>query len=52
MSTRMSLRMYLEHFFADIEKMFSDFRSGLERKAFIEDNYRTNCFLTNDEKVF
>lgn len=43
---------YLEHFFAGIEKMFSDFRSGLERKAFIEDNYRTNCFLTNDEKVF
>ncbi|RHQ88520.1 DUF4238 domain-containing protein [Clostridium sp. AF21-20LB] len=38
---------YLEHFFAGIEKMFSDFRSGLERKAFIEDNYRTNCFLTN-----
>lgn len=24
----------------------------MERKAFIEDNYRTNCFLTNDEKVF
>lgn len=43
---------YLEHFFAGIEKMFSDFRSGLERKAFIEDDYRTNCFLTNDEKVF
>lgn len=43
---------YLEHFFAGIEKMFSDFRSGLERKAFIEDNYRTNRFLTNDEKVF
>lgn len=43
---------HLEHFFAGIERMFSDFRSGLERKAFIEDNYRTNCFLTNDEKVF
>ena len=43
---------HLEHFFAGIEKMFSNFRNGVERKAFIEDNYRTNCFLTNDEKVF
>lgn len=43
---------HLEHFFSAVEKMFSDFRSKLERKAFIEENCRTKCFLTNEEKIF
>lgn len=43
---------YLERFFASIEKKFSEYRNSLESKAFIEDNYRTKCFLTKDEKVF
>ena len=43
---------HLEDFFSGIEKMFGEFRSRLERKAFIEDNYRIKCFLTNDEKIF
>lgn len=43
---------HLERFFSVIEKRFSDFRSRIERKAFIEENYRTKCFLTNEEKIF
>lgn len=43
---------YLENYFSSIERMFGEFRNRLEIKAFIEDNYRTKCFLTNDEKVF
>lgn len=43
---------HLENFFSSIEKMFGKFRNRLERKEFIEDNYRTKCFLANDEKVF
>lgn len=43
---------YLENVFSVMEKMFSDYRHGLERKAFVEDNYKTKCFLTNEEKTF
>lgn len=43
---------YLEYFFSVIEKMFGNFRGRLERKAFIEENYRTKCFLANEEKIF
>lgn len=46
------LRNHLEHFFSSVEKMFGEYRRRLENKAFIEDNYRTKCFLANDEKVF
>lgn len=46
------LANHLEHFFAAIEKMFSEYRHELERKAFIEANYKTKCFLTSKEKVF
>lgn len=42
----------LERFFSELEKMFGNYRHELERKAFIEDNYRTKCFLTSEEKVF
>lgn len=43
---------HLEHFFSAIEKKFSNFRDRLERKSFIEENYKTKCFLTNEEKIF
>ena len=46
------LTNHLEHFFACIEKMFSEYRHELEKKAFIESNYKTRCFLTSKEKVF
>ena len=46
------LTNHLEHFFASIEKMFSEYRHELEKKAFIESNYKTRCFLTSKEKVF
>lgn len=46
------LTNYLEHFFAGIEKMFSEYRHELEKKAFIESNYKTKCFLTSKEKIF
>ena len=42
----------LEHFFSSIEKRFGDFRNRLEEKAFLEENYKTKCFLTNEEKIF
>ena len=32
--------------------MFGNFRYELERKVYIEDNYKTKCFLANKEKVF
>lgn len=43
---------YLEHCFAMLEKSFSVYRSKLECKAFIEDNYKTRCFLKREEKEF
>lgn len=42
----------LEHFFSAMERMFGAYRQELEQKAFIEDNYKTKCFLTGKEKVF
>lgn len=32
--------------------MFSEYRTRLEKKAFIIENYRTKCFLAHDEKIF
>lgn len=43
---------YLETWFSKMEEKFGEFRSKLERKVFIEDNYKTKCFLTNEEKIF
>lgn len=43
---------YLEHFFSIIENMFCKYRCELENKAFLEENYKTKCFLTNEEKAF
>mgnify|MGYP002522808164 CR=1 FL=1 len=43
---------HLEDFFLIIEKMFGNYRRELENKAFLEENYKTKCFLTNEEKAF
>ena len=43
---------YLEHLFLIIEKMFGNYRRELENKASLEENYKTKCFLTNEEKAF
>lgn len=48
----MVLVNHLEHFFSSMEKMFSEYRDKLERKAFLEENYKTKCFLTSEEKEF
>ncbi|MBD5536253.1 MAG: DUF4238 domain-containing protein [Lachnospiraceae bacterium] len=42
----------LEKFFSVLEKMFSEYRNKLERKVFITENYKTNYFLTQEEKSF
>ena len=42
----------LEKFFSVVEKMFSEYRNKLERKVFITENYITNSFLTQEEKLF
>lgn len=36
----------------ELEKMFSKYRHKLETKAFIPENYTTNYFLTQEEKIF
>lgn len=46
------LANYLEQFFSLMEKKFSEYRDKLERKAFVEENYKTKCFLTGEEKEF
>lgn len=43
---------HLEKFFSVIEKMFSEYRHKLERKAFITENYAMKFFLTQEEKSF
>lgn len=43
---------HLEGFFSRIENMFHTYRDKLERKAFLEENYNTKCFLTKNEKKF
>lgn len=43
---------HLEKFFFVIEKMFSKYRHKLERKVFIAENYTTNFFLEQEEKLF
>lgn len=43
---------HLEHYFCEIEHKFKHYRNMLERKAFIKNNQKTNCFLTTEEKGF
>ena len=43
---------YLEKFFSIMERKFSEYRDILERKAFLKDNLKTKCFLSNKEKSF
>lgn len=43
---------YLEKCFSVLEKMFSEYRYKLETKVFITENYATNSFLTQEEKIF
>lgn len=43
---------HLEKFFSVIEKMFGEYRHKLERKVFITENYATNVFLAQEEKLF
>lgn len=43
---------HLEKFFSSMEKMFGEYRTKLERKAFNIDNYYKKCFLTKEEKHF
>ena len=43
---------HLEKIFSVMEKMFGEYRHKLERKAFIAENYKTNFFLTREEKLF
>lgn len=43
---------HLEKFFSIIENMFGEYRHKLENKVFIENNYKTKCFLKSEEKAF
>lgn len=44
---------YLENFLGKLEENFyPKYRNKLESKAFLEENYETNCFLTQEEKKF
>ena len=43
---------HLEKFFSAMAKMCREYRHKLERKAFITENYKTNYFLTQEEKSF
>lgn len=46
------LRNHLEKTFDCLESMFGEYRSKLEKKAFVDSNLRTRCFLNNIEKDF
>lgn len=43
---------HLEKCFSVLEEMFSKYRHKLETKVFITENYKTNSFLTQEEKRF
>lgn len=43
---------HLEKCFSVLEKMFSKYRRKLETKAFITENYTTNFFMTQEERIF
>lgn len=46
------LTNHLEKFFSVLEQMFSKYRHKLETKIFITENYTTNFFLTQEERIF
>lgn len=43
---------YFEHCFAELERMFGEYRRNLEAKIFIKDKLTTKFFLTKDETNF
>ena len=43
---------HIEKSLAILERMFFSYRTKLEKKAFVKENYRTKCFLTSEEKSF
>lgn len=43
---------HLEKCFSVVEQMFGEYRHKLEAKVFIAENYATNSFLTQKEKIF
>lgn len=43
---------YFECCFSELERMFGEYRKKLEAKVFVQDNFYTKCFLTEDEKIF
>lgn len=46
------LENHIEHALENLERRFSDFRTRLEHKAFLRENYETQCFLDSEEKSF
>lgn len=42
----------IENTLSAIEKVFPKYREKLEKKAFFDENYKTKCFLTSEEKAF
>jgi len=42
----------IENALGNVENLFSNYRDELERKVFIEENFKTPCFLTKEEKTF
>ncbi len=45
-------RNYLEECLRHLEIQFTYYRERLKKRAYIKDNYKTNCFFTKDEKTF
>ncbi len=43
---------YVENVLCECEGRFAEYRRNLLRKASVKLNYRTQCFLTGDEKLF
>lgn len=43
---------HIEKALGNLERRFSDYREKLERKAFDKENFKTKCFLSNEEKCF
>lgn len=43
---------HIEKAFNQLETMFGGYRRSLESKAFIEDNYKSQMFLTSEERCF
>lgn len=43
---------WIERVLSELEKMFASYLRMLEAKAFHKENYKTKCFLRNDEKIF